>query len=381
MALDNFFAQASTAKRQERPWRENLNYRLICHECKEDPPNIVEDFSSGDTVCDSCGLVLGARIVDTASEWRTFSNDNETHDDPSRVGDGADPLFNGSQLQTLISSSSAGMFRPKSRDLQRAHNKSTNTKSTKVLISVYREIDALYAGMQIPQNVTETAKHLFKLVEGAKGAFKGKPQDTIIAGCIFIACRKCKVPRTFKEIFSLTKVSKSEIGRIFKLLERFFAAQNRAQMESVVQAGGKCSSTTKNPTKPVAAYSNTCPKRDHQPNEAYTTTRSAKASDLCVRFCSQLRLGANVVSVAQALCDKTGSCGTLCGRSPLSVAGACIFMASKLLGVEKSPKQIEAVAGVTANTLMTIYKVMINERAVFPQGLDLDHVEKKVPNS
>lgn len=226
------FEPANAAKPQEL-WRENLNMQLICGECKEFPPNLVEEFSSGDMVCDSCGLVLGARIVDTRSEWRTFSNDDQANDDPSRVGDGANPLLNGSQLQTTISFGDG-----KSRDLHRAQNKSTHDKSTKGLLAAYKEIGALCDAMSIPKNVSDTAKHLFKMVSDA-GAFRGKSQDTIIAGCIFIACRQCKVPRTFREIFALTKVSKAEIGRIFKALEKFFAAQNKEKMDNVVQSGGK----------------------------------------------------------------------------------------------------------------------------------------------
>ena len=48
----------------------DLAVRLICNDCRENPPNLVEDFSSGDVVCGSCGLILGDRIIDTRSEWR-----------------------------------------------------------------------------------------------------------------------------------------------------------------------------------------------------------------------------------------------------------------------------------------------------------------------
>lgn len=48
----------------------DLNVRLICPECRDQNPKIVEEFSSGDLVCGGCGLVLGDRIVDTRSEWR-----------------------------------------------------------------------------------------------------------------------------------------------------------------------------------------------------------------------------------------------------------------------------------------------------------------------
>ena len=228
----------------QEQWRENLNMQMICRDCKEIPPNLVEEFSSGDMVCGSCGLVLGDRIVDTRSEWRTFSNDDQGNDDPSRVGDGANPLLNGSQLQTTISFGDGSSSR--SRDLHRAQNKSTHDKSTKGLLAAYKEIGALCDAMSIPKNVSDTAKHLFKMVNDA-GAFKGKSQDTIIAGCIFIACRQCKVPRTFREIFALTKVSKAEIGRIFKALEKFFATQNKERMDYIVQAGGELNPAVRTP--------------------------------------------------------------------------------------------------------------------------------------
>lgn len=56
-------------------FQPNLNVSLICPDCRVKPPHIVEEFASGDLVCGDCGLVLGDRIIDTRSEWRTFAND------------------------------------------------------------------------------------------------------------------------------------------------------------------------------------------------------------------------------------------------------------------------------------------------------------------
>lgn len=33
----------------------HLALTLFCKQCREDPPNLVEEFSSGDTVCGTCG--------------------------------------------------------------------------------------------------------------------------------------------------------------------------------------------------------------------------------------------------------------------------------------------------------------------------------------
>ncbi|KAL3420750.1 transcription factor TFIIB [Phlyctema vagabunda] len=315
-------------------WSENLNQVMMCKDCKEFPPNLVEEFSSGDMVCGSCGLVLGDRIVDTRSEWRTFSNDDQGGDDPSRVGDGANPLLNGSQLQTTIA---FGDGNARSRDLHRAQGKSANDKATKGLLAAYKEIGAHCDAVNIPKNVSDAAKHLFKLVDDAK-AFKGKSQEAIIAGCIFISCRQCGVPRTFREIYALTKVSKKDIGRTFKALEKFFA-QNNEGKAALASAGSSLSSTT------------------------YQATTSTNAKDLCLRYCSQLGLKSQqFVKVSQGLADKMSTVGDLAGRSPLSVAAACIYMASYLLGKGKTAKEISLVAGVSDGTIRTAYKYLYQDR-------------------
>ncbi len=318
---------------KEAEWQENLNIRLICPECKEEPPNLIEEFASGDTVCASCGLVLSGRIVDTRSEWRTFANDDQGNDDPSRVGDAANPLLNGSQLHTTISFGDGGA---KSRELHRAQNKATHDKSTKTLLAAYKEIGAMCDAWHLSHTVSDTAKHLFKMVEEGK-AFKGKSQDAIIAGCIFISCRQNNVPRTFREIFSMTKVSKKEIGRTFKSLEKFFATTNKERL-TTVQGGVVI------------------------PTDAYTTTSSTRADELCLRFCSLLGLSSQTTMISQELANKLSTVGSLAGRSPLSAAAACIYMASHLMGQPKTPKDIAIVAGVSDGTIRTSYKQLYAEK-------------------
>jgi len=312
---------------------ENLNMTLICPECQENPPDLIEEHSSGDMVCGSCGRVLGSRIVDTRSEWRTFSNDDQGNDDPSRVGDGANPLLNGSQLTTSIA---FGDGTGRSRDLHRTQTKVTNDKASKSLLAAYKEIQAHCDAIGLPRLVSDTAKHLYKLVDDAK-AFKGKSQDALIAGVIFIACRQCEVPRTFREIYALTKVSKKDIGRTFKALEKFFASD---ETRKALSSGG---------TLPTS--------------DSYQTTTSTNAGELCLRYCSQLGLkGQNFVRVSTGLADKMSTVGDLAGRSPLSVAAACIYMASHLLGKPKSAKEISQVAGVSDGTIRTAYKYLYQDR-------------------
>ena len=71
MAYSQPFPLAAHMSKSIQPlYGPDLAVRLICPECRDPNPNIVEEFGSGDLVCGTCGLILGDRIVDTRSEWR-----------------------------------------------------------------------------------------------------------------------------------------------------------------------------------------------------------------------------------------------------------------------------------------------------------------------
>jgi transcription initiation factor TFIIB len=306
-------------------FKEDLNRIHMCTDCKEEPPNLVEEYSSGDMVCASCGLVLD-RIIDTRSEWRTFSGDDNGNDDPSRVGDAPNLMIDGDQLQTAIAFDGKG-----ARNLAHLQNKVNQDKGTKVLLQAYRDIQALTDSINAGTQVANTAKHIFKMVEDNK-ALKGKSQEAIVAGCIFIACRQTNVPRTFREVYGLTKVSKKEIGRVFKQLESFL--QKMGGEDKVAKATG---------------YS-----------QQYQAKGSTTADELCVRYCSNLsfRNPVRVESVARRLAEKSSEVSDLAGRSPLSVAAACIYMASHLVGEPRNTKQISVVSSVSDGTVKTAYRYL-----------------------
>ncbi|KAF2191048.1 cyclin-like protein [Zopfia rhizophila CBS 207.26] len=318
---------------QPQEWQEDLNVTLMCPDCKEVPPHLVEEFSSGDTVCGSCGRVLADRIIDTRSEWRTFSNDDQGNDDPSRVGDAANPLLNGSQLHTEIGFGDGGM---RVRELSRAQNKSNHDKTNKSLQAAYGQISTLCESSNIPKVVAETTKLLYKLTDDAK-LFKGKSQDAIIAGCIFIACRQHEVPRSFREIFKLTNVSKKEIGRTFKALEKFLMDEIRHPSGPKVSGSGAVMSKS-----------------------SFKQTKSTEASELIGRACNKLGLSSQVSLIAQDAASKVTQLGVAAGRSPLSITGACIYLIAHLMGQPRGPKEIGSAVDVSDGTIRTAYKLIYN---------------------
>lgn len=342
---------------QKRLWKENLNYHETCPECKEFPPNLAEEFSSGDMVCDSCGLVLGPRIIDTRSEWRTITDgDGAAPIDPSRVGAAPNILLHGSQLRTTVSST--GMM---NRELLIATRKlvDINDKSNKKLLEAYVQISTLCDGFQLPTNVSDTAKHYYKLIQEAK-VCRGRKLDVVLASCIFIACRHCSVTRTFQEVFSLTKVSKPEIARTFDHLKRFFEVYNRKKkMERSAEAGGASSSPAGNSINSATnTAKNHNQQNDFNEGEVDIGLTKSRAELLCGRFCSNLGLQYKCTPVSEELCRRASDMTVLASRSPLSIAGACIYAVSHLMGDEKTAKETAEVVGSTQATIKIIYKIM-----------------------
>lgn len=58
---------------------------------------------------------------------------------------------------------------------------------------------------------------LYKEVHEQK-QLKGRANDAVAAACLFISCRQEEVPRSFKEICAVSRHSKKEIGRCYKLI-------------------------------------------------------------------------------------------------------------------------------------------------------------------
>ncbi|KAJ1782111.1 transcription initiation factor IIB, partial [Coemansia sp. RSA 2399] len=192
--------------------------KLICKDCRNQVPNIIEDFTSGDYVCGDCGLVLGDRIVDTRSEWRTFQDSDGP--DQSRVGDAANPFLDGDQLDTVIGGAN-DRGPGNSRGLHRTQARTgAPTKGNQTLAQAYREISAFCDMCEMPRSIADAAKHMYQKAETEYFAQKGRRADVLITACIFSACRQEGVPRTYKEICSLTGVSRKDVRKVFTLLRR-----------------------------------------------------------------------------------------------------------------------------------------------------------------
>lgn len=306
----------------------DLSIVLSCPECKVFPPELAERFAEGDVVCALCGLVLSNRIVDTRSEWRTFSNDDQNGDDPNRVGEASNPLLDGSQLSTLIGYK--GENGRVGRDLNKAQSKSVVDKKDNALQAAYSKISMMCDAAQLPRIVQDGAKQAYKLTHDER-ALKGKSQESIMAAVILVGCRKAKVDRTFKEICTLTRVPKKDIGKVFGIIKKILD-EKRHQISSHL-----------NPTENIQSS-------------------QTSAEDLIRRFCSHLGLGIQLSNAAEHIAKRCKETGVLAGRSPITIAAAIIYMVVIIFKAELAPSKIAEKLGVSDGTIKTSYKFLYENK-------------------
>ncbi|XP_028407765.1 transcription initiation factor IIB-like [Dendronephthya gigantea] len=285
-------------------------------QCPQHPDAfLVEDYRAGDMVCPECGLVVGDRVVDVGSEWRTFNNEKSVSD-PSRVGAAQNPLLGGTDLSTMIERGGPGKY--DMDGYSRMHNRGGASGSDRSLLQAFREISVMADRINLPKNIVDRANTLFKQVHEQK-SLKGRSNDAIAAACLSIACRQEGVPRTFKEICAVSKVSKKEIGRCFKLTLRALE----------------------------------------------TSVDLITSGDFMSRFCSNLGLPMTVQKAATHIARKAMDLDLVAGRCPISVAAAAIYLASQASEGKKSQKEIGDIAGVADVTIRQSYRLM------FPKAYEL----------
>jgi len=282
--------------------KPNLALKNYCPECKEEDPEVIEDYAAGDIICKGCGLILGDRIVDEHSEWRTFSNSDGTGHDPNRVGGPSNPLLRDG-LSTIIGTPQGG------REVGMTKWQNAINSSDRSLLNAFKEIGRMAERMDLPLTIRDKANALYKQVDDQK-SMRGKTSDGMTAASLYIACRSEKVPRTFKEICALTKVSKKEIGRCYKFMRKVL----EADLDTI------------------------------------------STNDFMSRFCSNLELSNDVMKAATHVSKQAMNLGVVAGKSPISVAAAGIYMVSQLSSQKRTQKAIADIVGVSEVTIRNAYK-------------------------
>ncbi|VDB84985.1 unnamed protein product [Peniophora sp. CBMAI 1063] len=317
---------AESEEQLEPPYQgPDLAVRLICPDCRNPRPDLVEEFSSGDIVCGSCGLVLADRVVDTRSEWRTFSNDgDEDVYDPCRVGAPVDAsLSSATDLQTFISHKDGNSA--VTRELERAAARARDSSPNRHILSAFDQISSTCERGSLAVSISDAAKQVYKRCHDEK-VFVGACTEGAVAACIYVACRQKKAARTFGEIVSLTGVDKRAIGRSFKAIK----------------------SVLKVPTQPGA--------------QEHPIGPTTMPEEPLVRFCNQLDLPEYMLAYCKDVIICARERNIAYGLWPQSIAAGAISFMCQLLGIDRSEEEIGVAAGIGDDTIRKVHKAYFEEK-------------------
>lgn len=225
------------------------------------------------------------------------------------------------------------------KDLQRAaalvRTPGGGATGQKAFAQVFPAIDALCEKASLPGTVRDTAKQVYQRVDQEK-LLRGKSVDAVVAACVFVACRQQRVPRTLKEMVALSNVplkvrlsccscsscadpraptttSEQKIAACFKILQQVFEAGS---------TGGSSVSAT-----------------------------GTSTDQLVRRLCSQLGLPIPTAESCSSIALRVAQEGVLTGRTPSTVAGACISFGTTLFGEHVELSKISEVTGVAEGTI------------------------------
>jgi len=289
-----------------------------CTECNG--RELERDDARGEIICANCGLVLDDRIVDPGAEWRVFSI--EQGEQRGRVGAPMTEMLHDKGLSTDIdwqnrdySGKSIGNGRTRSQFYRmrkwQKRPRVSNSRERNLSMAL-AEMDRIASRLELPKSVRERFARIYRHCI-KDNLIRGRSIEGVTAACLYLSCRLCGVPRTLDEIAQSARTGRKEIGRTTRLIKR--KLKIRADI----------------PTP-----------------DMYTA-----------RFCSQLGLGAAVSSKADEIIALCHEWEIDCGRGPVGMCAASIYIAGVVLDNRRTQREIAEIAGVTEVTIRNRYKEIV----------------------
>ena len=294
--------------------KQKIEETLTCPKCGN--THLTKDYSRAEIVCEKCGLVIDADIIDQGPEWRAF--DNDQHEKKSRTGSPMTYRLHDKGLSTSISWQNRDAYGhsipPRNRAqlyrLRKWHTRTRISDGTEKNLSLaLSSLDQMSSMLNLPRNIRETASMIYRKASRSK-LTRGRTIEGITATVLYASCRQCNVPRTLEEISKVSQIKKKEVGRNYRNISR------KLELRLL-------------PTMP---------------------------QDYISRFCGQLNLSTDVQVKAIEILKKASSEELTSGRGPTGMAAAAMYIASVLCGERRTQRKVSEVAGVTEVTIRNRYK-------------------------
>jgi transcription initiation factor TFIIB len=191
------------------------------------------------------------------------------------------------------------------------------------------ELRRVASFLNLPSVVRDEASRIYNFVL-QRGLVRGRSMESVIAACIYAACRSYDIPRTLDEIATASDVERKEIGRTYRFIIR--------KLDIKVQ-----------PSSP---------------------------KDYISRFASVLTLSPKTQQEALRVLKKAETSELTSGRGPAGIAAAALYVAALINDEKRTQREVADVAGITEVTIRNRYKELI-EKLDLEDKLKIKEAEAK----
>ena len=301
-------------KKKQNKNKQRIEETIKCPICCS--THLTKDYSRAELVCEKCGLVIDAEMMDHGPEWRAF--DNEQREKKARTGSPMTYTIHDKGLSTTIGWQNRDAYghsipTRNRAQLYRLRKWQTRTRisdgTERNLAQALSNLDRMSSALGLPRNVRETAAMIYRKAVRQK-LIRGRSIEGVTAAVLYAACRQCNVPRTLDEISNISQMKKKEIGRNYRNISR------KLELKLL-------------PTTP---------------------------QDYISRFCSQLKLSNEVQVKTLEILKHAAKKELTSGRGPTGLASAAVYIASVLCGERRTQREVAEIGGVTEVTIRNRYK-------------------------
>ena len=294
------------------------NISNLCQECGEN--NLIIDDSRGEIVCNSCGLVINQRIIDSGPEWRAFSS--EEANKKARVGAPTTLTLHDKGLSTMIGWRNKDAFgkniTPKMKaDVYRLRKWHVRTRTNKSidrnLAYAMNELDRFSSQLNLSRELKESAAHIYRKMV-LKNLIRGRSIEAMLIASIYAACRINCVPKTIDDFIEFASVDKKKIARCYRLIL----------------------------------------------SELKISIKVSSPINFIPRFCAELNLSGSTQNRAAEILKLAKKYRITAGKAPTGLAGAALYVAAIQEGERRTQREISLAAGVTEATIRNRYKELVN---------------------
>ncbi len=299
-----------------------------CPECNS--VNLTHDEEKGEIICNDCGLIVEEKMVDTGIDL------SGKFDKSEKKGRGGAPM----SIQKFDKGLTTNVG--EISDIYKLDAKQTrkflrlkkwqervSTSIERNLRLAMAELRRVSAYLNLPTVVGDEAARLYNYVL-QRGFVRGRSMESVIAACIYAACRSYNIPRTLDEIAHASDIERKEIGRTYRFIIRRMTIKIT-------------------PSSP---------------------------NDYISRFSSILKLSPKTQNHALKILKRASDEELTSGRGPAGIAAAALYVAALLNDEKKTQREVADVAGITEVTIRNRYKELI-EKLGLEEKMKIQEVEKK----